>query len=314
MNKYITMLLLGVVIVAMALVVGVHMKQFSDEDGKEESTQGGQPSEGLNQPVGGGRLAPPDDAAEGSAANPAVASGETGQAVGGQTGEGTVAGNGSGAQAASSAGAGGVQSGQSVQPGQADQTGQIGPAASSSAAQSGEQPGATASSGGTGASAQSSGQSASQGSSQSGVAQGGSTPGASSGSALPAQSSQPAQAVQTGENRGDADKSASVARGRGSMKVAALKFRGNGMYLLLEGDSALPAKYFLLHSPERLVVDLPGAWKNLATPGIPSNQLIKSIRVGRQSDADRLVIDLSRKLKNHELIRVNDRTVEIFFE
>lgn len=85
------------------------------------------------------------------------------------------------------------------------------------------------------------------------------------------------------------------------------------MFLRIEGDGPLPAKYFILSQPERLVVDLPGSWKELKNPPIPSNKLVKTIRIGRQGNADRLVLDLSAPVKKHELTRVNDSRVEIYF-
>jgi hypothetical protein len=107
---------------------------------------------------------------------------------------------------------------------------------------------------------------------------------------------------------------ASVSQGYGNILQTTLKFRGLGMFLSIEADSPLPAKHFVLASPDRLVIDLPGAWKNLKLPAVPSNMLIKDIRIGRQADADRIVIDLSRKIKNDSMIRINDKKVEIFFE
>jgi hypothetical protein len=86
------------------------------------------------------------------------------------------------------------------------------------------------------------------------------------------------------------------------------------MFLSIEADSPLPVKYFVLTAPDRLVIDLPGTWKNLAAPAVPQNMLVRNLRIGRQADSDRIVIDLSRKIKNDSLIRINDKKVEIFFE
>lgn len=107
---------------------------------------------------------------------------------------------------------------------------------------------------------------------------------------------------------------ASASRGQGVMRNIGLSFRGQSMALTLEADSSLPAKYFILTSPERLVVDLPGAWKNIKAPAVPRNNIVKNIRLGRQGDADRLVLDLSRKLKSHSLNRLSDNKVELVFQ
>lgn len=106
---------------------------------------------------------------------------------------------------------------------------------------------------------------------------------------------------------------ASVSRGRGSIVEVSLQFRGRGMVLVIEGDGPLPARHFLLANPERLVVDLPGSWRNLKAPSVPSNNLVKSVRLGRQDDADRLVLDLKTKLKSSGINRINDRKVEVLF-
>lgn len=106
---------------------------------------------------------------------------------------------------------------------------------------------------------------------------------------------------------------ASRTEGSGSIKDISLHFKDQGMFLRIEGDGPLPAKYFILSQPERLVVDLPGSWKGLKNPDIPSNNLLKAIRIGRQGNADRLVLDLAAPVKKHEITRINDFKVEIYF-
>ncbi|MDR2503415.1 MAG: AMIN domain-containing protein [Deltaproteobacteria bacterium] len=108
--------------------------------------------------------------------------------------------------------------------------------------------------------------------------------------------------------------SASVERGAGQITGISLHFRSPGMALRLEASSPLPVKYFILSQPDRLVVDLPGRWRGLKTPEIPSNNLIRSIRVGRQGDADRLVLDMLVPLKKHEIRRLSDNLVEVYFQ
>jgi hypothetical protein len=117
-----------------------------------------------------------------------------------------------------------------------------------------------------------------------------------------------ASAASTGASR-----QASVDRGRGSIIEISLQFRGRGMALVIEGDGPLPARHFVLTGPDRLVVDLPGAWRNLKAPAVPSNNLVQSVRLGRQDNADRLVLDLKTKLKSHGINRINDKKVEVLF-
>lgn len=129
--------------------------------------------------------------------------------------------------------------------------------------------------------------------------------------ASPAQPAAPEQpSIQT---RPQATGTATVQQSSGKIVSLGLHFRNQGMYISIEGDSPLPAKYFVLPDPERLVIDLPGSWQGLKTPAIPSNNLVKSIRIGRQGNADRLVLDLHSPLKTHEIQRINDKKVEIYF-
>jgi hypothetical protein len=106
---------------------------------------------------------------------------------------------------------------------------------------------------------------------------------------------------------------ASVSRGQGRIVQLGLQFREPGMVLVIEGDSALPVRQFVLDGPDRLVVDLPGSWRNLKAPAVPANNLIKDVRLGRYGDADRLVLDLKTRLKSHRISRINDRKVEVLF-
>lgn len=120
--------------------------------------------------------------------------------------------------------------------------------------------------------------------------------------------------VQSPAEKPQTPATASTSLGSGKIIACGLHFEGSGMLLRIEGDSPMPVKYFILTSPERLVVDLPGSWKNLKAPAVPSNNIVKAIRIGRQGNADRLVLDLAGPLKKHELKRINDNKVELHFE
>jgi N-acetylmuramoyl-L-alanine amidase len=86
-----------------------------------------------------------------------------------------------------------------------------------------------------------------------------------------------------------------------TLKNISLTFAGNDMRLLLEADSAFPCKIFALSGPDRLVIDLPGAWKGMKAPTVPGNRIVRKARVGLQSSGARLVLDLSSPLKNHKV-------------
>jgi hypothetical protein len=86
-----------------------------------------------------------------------------------------------------------------------------------------------------------------------------------------------------------------------TLKNISLTFVGNDMLLLLEADSAFSCKTFALREPDRLVIDLPGAWKGMKAPTVPGNRIVRKARMGLQSDRARLVLDLSSPLKNHKV-------------
>ncbi|MDL2279164.1 AMIN domain-containing protein [Desulfovibrio sp. OttesenSCG-928-G11] len=78
---------------------------------------------------------------------------------------------------------------------------------------------------------------------------------------------------------------------------------GQGLRLRIEADSAFVCKTFILTGPDRLVVDLPGAWKGMKAPQVPQNALVKHARLGQQPGGPRLVLDLSGPLKQHRTER-----------
>lgn len=78
---------------------------------------------------------------------------------------------------------------------------------------------------------------------------------------------------------------------------------GQGMRLRIEADSAFACKTFVLSSPDRLVIDLPGDWKGMKAPAVPQNNLIKNIRLGLQKAGPRLVLDLAGPVKQHKTER-----------
>jgi hypothetical protein len=83
-----------------------------------------------------------------------------------------------------------------------------------------------------------------------------------------------------------------------------------GATLRIGGDHALEYRPMLLANPDRLVLDLAGQWKANA-PAVPQNKIVKSVRVGRQAGATRLVIDLHRKPSSYRLIKTSPRGLDI---
>ena len=104
---------------------------------------------------------------------------------------------------------------------------------------------------------------------------------------------------------------APAAKGTRTATSVVLQFAGQGMVLRIEADAPFTAKAYVLPGPDRLVVDLAGDWKNLQAPKVPSNNLVKGARLGRQPEAMRLVLDLSRVPKNHQKVQVSDTVMEV---
>ena len=102
--------------------------------------------------------------------------------------------------------------------------------------------------------------------------------------------------------------------GNHTLKSIGLHFSGNQIFLRIEAGTAFPFSIFPLVAPDRLVIDLPGNWKGIQTPSVPSNQLVSNVRVGQQKKGPRYVVDLTRKPAGHELVRVSDTIIEIYFK
>lgn len=75
---------------------------------------------------------------------------------------------------------------------------------------------------------------------------------------------------------------------------ATLRMDGDVVTLRLEANSPISGKTFILSGPDRVVLDLSGDWK-LASPRVPSNRMLRELRVGKRSDGIRLVFDMRVK-------------------
>jgi hypothetical protein len=83
-----------------------------------------------------------------------------------------------------------------------------------------------------------------------------------------------------------------------------------GATLRLAGDRPLVCKAMLLRNPDRLALDFEGQW-NVDIPGIPQNKLVKAIRVGRQADSTRMVVDLHRAPASYRLIKTSPQMLDV---
>ena len=89
--------------------------------------------------------------------------------------------------------------------------------------------------------------------------------------------------------------------------------KGQNIHLRIEADGSFPCKTFVLTGPDRLVIDLPGKWKGVHAPSVPANQLVNKIRAGEQAAGPRVVLDLARPLKGHQVQRQGN-AVEIVLQ
>ena len=83
-----------------------------------------------------------------------------------------------------------------------------------------------------------------------------------------------------------------------------------GVTLRLGGDAPLDCKAMLLRNPDRLALDFEGQW-NVSIPTVPQNKLIKAVRVGRQADATRMVIDLHRAPASYRVVKTSPQGLDV---
>ena len=130
----------------------------------------------------------------------------------------------------------------------------------------------------------------------------------------PQQSQTPqTQPVQTNRQTSQAAQNQLSDKGTHSLKNLALQITGDKIRVRIEADDAFPCKSFILTGPDRLVIDLPGTWKGMKVPSVPQNDIVKTIRHGKQATGPRLVLDLSKTLKNHSVQR-SGNVVEIVLQ
>lgn len=83
-----------------------------------------------------------------------------------------------------------------------------------------------------------------------------------------------------------------------TLKGISMSPAGSGVRLAISADSPFQCKTFVLDSPPRLVIDLPGSWKGMQPPAAPQSALIKKVRLGKQAAGPRLVLDLNGPVKH----------------
>ncbi|MDR2696057.1 MAG: AMIN domain-containing protein [Deltaproteobacteria bacterium] len=98
--------------------------------------------------------------------------------------------------------------------------------------------------------------------------------------------------------------------GTKNITTAVVYVTQEGATLRLGGDRPLVYTSMLLRNPDRLVLDFEGHW-NVSAPGVPQNKLIKAVRVGRQTDSTRMVVDLHRAPASYRLIKSSPQGLDV---
>lgn len=78
--------------------------------------------------------------------------------------------------------------------------------------------------------------------------------------------------------------------------------RENGATIRMEGNGKIKYSSMNLENPSRLVVDMDGTWEFPARLPIPKNEMVTNIRVGKNGDKTRVVIDLKGKPRRSSMV------------
>lgn len=88
----------------------------------------------------------------------------------------------------------------------------------------------------------------------------------------------------------------------GAVNKFVVYVRDKGATVRIGSNAHMDYSSMTLADPERVVVDINGNWKFPANPGIPRNNLVSAVRVGKSGDKTRVVIDLKTKPRKVTLV------------
>ncbi len=97
----------------------------------------------------------------------------------------------------------------------------------------------------------------------------------------------------------------------GSITAVDCSYNDEVLYIRVKTSSAVKAKTMYVGNPERAILDILGSWKLSFTPKLPNNPYSTAIRVGRQPDRTRFVIDITTKKFTRRLVQIDSNTVEL---
>lgn len=86
--------------------------------------------------------------------------------------------------------------------------------------------------------------------------------------------------------------------------------REGGATVRIVGNATISYKPMVLTGPDRVVVDLDGDWE-IKAPGVPKNELVTNVRIGKLNGKTRIVIDLNKAAKTRYTLSKNRRMLDV---
>lgn len=86
--------------------------------------------------------------------------------------------------------------------------------------------------------------------------------------------------------------------------------RDKGATVRLVGAAPIVYKNMQLSGPDRLVIDLDGKWQ-VKAPGVPKNPAVTNVRIGKEGDKTRIVIDIAGKVQPKFTLSKDGHTLDI---
>ena len=86
--------------------------------------------------------------------------------------------------------------------------------------------------------------------------------------------------------------------------------REDGATVRIVGNVNISYKPMVLTGPDRVVVDLDGDW-DIKAPGIPKNDLVTNVRIGKLNGKTRVVIDLNSSAKTRYTLSKDRRMLDV---